>query len=144
MCRHHLHPSRSNSIRSAFDPRFIQSLLLDKFNLKSKDYASGVEVVLKNSKIPEDEIASHIVDIYTLHHLVSLPLPVQTDSSSNPRLTPSAQSRVPICFAFSYALSLSKLQLSDCSFLSTGRCLPSGSWLLSGAGHSTALPWLHD
>ncbi|MDI1493410.1 MAG: hypothetical protein OHK93_005199 [Ramalina farinacea] len=49
-----------------FDPRYVASLLLDEANIVSANFAAGRELLRQYSKIPENELASHVADI---HHL---------------------------------------------------------------------------
>ena len=53
----------ANSKKVTFDSRYVQSLLLDESNIQSLDYASGRELLRFYSKIPEQELATHVADI---------------------------------------------------------------------------------
>lgn len=46
-----------------FDARYVGSLLLDKSNIANRDYATGLDLLRNYSKIPEEEIPSHVADI---------------------------------------------------------------------------------
>ena len=47
----------------AFDALSMEFLFPNKCNIESRDYATGLEVLLNHSKIPVDQVASHVVDI---------------------------------------------------------------------------------
>jgi len=49
-----------------FDLRYVESLLIDESNIQSSVYAAGRELLQNYSKIPENEIASHVVDVVCL------------------------------------------------------------------------------
>jgi len=51
---------------SNFDLRYVESLLIDESNIQSSVYAAGRELLQNYSKIPENEIASHVVDVVCL------------------------------------------------------------------------------
>ena len=47
----------------AFDARYVESLLLDESNITSRDYAAGLDLLRNYSKIPEEQISSHVAEI---------------------------------------------------------------------------------
>ena len=49
--------------RVAFDARYVERLLLDKSNITARDYATGLDLLRNYSKIPEEEITSHVAEI---------------------------------------------------------------------------------
>ena len=53
----------ANSKQVDFDSRYVESLLLDESNIQSQDYAAGRELLRVYSKIPEQELASHVAEI---------------------------------------------------------------------------------
>ena len=46
-----------------FDPRYVESLLLDESNIKFQEYAAGCTLSRQYSNIPENSIAAHVADI---------------------------------------------------------------------------------
>lgn len=50
-----------------FDPRYIESLLLDESELQSSVYATGRELLRSYSRVPDDKIASHVADVVCLY-----------------------------------------------------------------------------
>ncbi len=56
-------PQKPQGQQVAFDARYVESLLLDKSNITARDYAGGLDLLRNYSKIPEEEITSHVADI---------------------------------------------------------------------------------
>lgn len=54
---------RSQGQQVVFDARYVESLFLDKSNTTARDYATGLDLLRRYSKIPEEEIASHVAEI---------------------------------------------------------------------------------
>ena len=49
-----------------FDTRYVEALLLDKSNIKSRDYTTGLELLRNYSGIPENQLVSHVSEIVRL------------------------------------------------------------------------------
>lgn len=63
----HFHLTMATTSKQVnFDLRYVESLLIDESNIQSSVYAAGRELLQNYSKIPENEIASHVVDVVCL------------------------------------------------------------------------------
>ncbi|KAL8969997.1 MAG: hypothetical protein Q9183_001725 [Haloplaca sp. 2 TL-2023] len=51
-----------SSKQVSFDERYVEKLLLDESNIKSRDYSAGLELLRKYSGIPEDQLVSHVAE----------------------------------------------------------------------------------